>query len=133
MNRTDRLLAIVLELQAAGWQRAEDLAARFEITKRTVYRDIQGIGEWSADFILLRGLGRMQQLHFTPATIFERRMSTAASRVYPSGPGRALSGREMRPLAERYGDAQGYWALYLRTGESAGWSLHWPEKLARPI
>jgi DNA-3-methyladenine glycosylase II len=94
-------------------------------------RGIKGIGEWSADFILLRGLGRMQQLHFTPDTIFERRMSAAVSRVYPSGSGRALSGQEMLPIAERYGDAQGYWALYLRTGESAGWSPSWPEKLAR--
>jgi DNA-3-methyladenine glycosylase II len=88
-------------------------------------RGIKGIGEWSADFILLRGLGRMQQLHFTPATIFERRMSRAVSRVYPSGPGRALTGQasispsEIVRIAERYGDWQGYWALYLRTGESA--------------
>ena len=99
-------------------------------------RGIKGIGEWSADFILLRGLGRMQQLHFTPAksgpTIFERRMSTAVSRVYSPGPGRALTGQEMLPLAERYGEWQTYWALYLRTGESAGWSPNWPEKLARP-
>jgi DNA-3-methyladenine glycosylase II len=89
---------------------------------------IKGIGEWSADFILLRGLGRMRQLHFTPATIFERRMSSAVSRVY--SPGRALSADELRPLAERYGEWQGYWALYLRTGESTGWSENWPEKMA---
>ena len=83
-------------------------------------RQIKGIGEWSADFILLRGLGRMQQLHFTATTIFERRMSAAVSRVY--SPGRALAGAAMLPIAERYGDWQGYWALYLRTGESSGWS-----------
>ena len=93
-------------------------------------RAIKGIGEWSADFILLRGLGRMQALHFTTATIFEKRMSTAVSRVY--APGRALTGQEMALLAERYGDQQGYWALYLRTGESAGWAPNWPEKLAPP-
>src|SRR3989442_15033108 len=39
LNRTDRLLAIVLELQARGRQRAEDLAATFETSKRTIYRD----------------------------------------------------------------------------------------------
>ncbi|HEU5103096.1 MAG TPA: YafY family protein [Roseiflexaceae bacterium] len=43
MNRTDRLLAIVLELQARGKQRAEDLAATFEVGKRTIYRDIQAL------------------------------------------------------------------------------------------
>lgn len=45
MNRTDRLLALVIELQARGWQRAEDLAATFEISKRTVYRDMQALAE----------------------------------------------------------------------------------------
>lgn len=40
MNRTDRLLAIVLELQSRGKLRAEDLAEIFSVTKRTIYRDI---------------------------------------------------------------------------------------------
>lgn len=40
MNRTDRLLAIVLELQSRGKLRAEDLAEIFGVTKRTIYRDI---------------------------------------------------------------------------------------------
>ncbi len=48
MNRTDRLLAMVLELEAQGWRRAEDLAARFEVTKRTVYRDMQALSEAAA-------------------------------------------------------------------------------------
>ncbi|MBA3873346.1 MAG: YafY family transcriptional regulator [Anaerolineae bacterium] len=45
MNRTDRLLAIVLELQAKKLLRAEDLAATFEVTKRTIYRDVQALSE----------------------------------------------------------------------------------------
>jgi predicted DNA-binding transcriptional regulator YafY len=47
MNRTDRLLAIVLELQRhrRSYCRAEDLAARFEVSKRTIYRDIQALCE----------------------------------------------------------------------------------------
>ncbi len=45
MNRTDRLFAIVLELQRKGLQRAEDLAATFEVSKRTIYRDIQALSE----------------------------------------------------------------------------------------
>src|SRR6185295_19400072 len=57
MNRTDRLLAIVLELQAAGWQRAEDLAARFEITKRTVYRDMQALSEAGVPLVAVPGQG----------------------------------------------------------------------------
>ncbi len=43
MNRTDRLLAIVLELQGKGKQRAVDLAATFEVSKRTIYRDIEAL------------------------------------------------------------------------------------------
>jgi predicted DNA-binding transcriptional regulator YafY len=47
MNRTDRLLAIVLELQRhrRSYCRAEDLATRFEVSKRTIYRDIQALCE----------------------------------------------------------------------------------------
>ena len=45
MNRTDRLLAIVLELQAKKILRAEDLASTFEVTKRTIYRDVQALSE----------------------------------------------------------------------------------------
>jgi predicted DNA-binding transcriptional regulator YafY len=45
MNRTDRLVAMVLFLQGRRVVRAEDLAARFEISIRTVYRDIAALGE----------------------------------------------------------------------------------------
>lgn len=45
MNKTDRLLAIVLELQRCGLRRAEDLAATFETSVRTIYRDIQALSE----------------------------------------------------------------------------------------
>ena len=38
MNKTDRLFAIILELQARGQIRAEDLAETFEVNKRTIYR-----------------------------------------------------------------------------------------------
>lgn len=45
MNKTDRLLAIVLELQGRRVVRAEDLAALFETSVRTIYRDIQALSE----------------------------------------------------------------------------------------
>lgn len=45
MNRTDRLLAIVLELQGRKVIRAEDLAGLFETSVRTIYRDIQALSE----------------------------------------------------------------------------------------
>jgi predicted DNA-binding transcriptional regulator YafY len=45
MNRTDRLVAMVLFLQGRRVVRASELAAHFEITERTVYRDISALGE----------------------------------------------------------------------------------------
>ncbi len=71
MNRTDRLLAIVLELQAKGWQRAEDLAARFEISKRTVYRDLQALAELGVPVIAIPGQGySLVEGYFLPPLSF---------------------------------------------------------------
>jgi predicted DNA-binding transcriptional regulator YafY len=71
MNRTDRLLAIVLELQSQGWQRAEDLAARFEITKRTVYRDMQALSEAGVPVVSVPGQGyRLAEGYFLPPLAF---------------------------------------------------------------
>ncbi len=57
MNRTDRLLAIVLELQGKGWQRAEDLADTFETSKRTIYRDMLALGEAGVPVVSIPGRG----------------------------------------------------------------------------
>ncbi|HVT72530.1 MAG TPA: YafY family protein [Lacunisphaera sp.] len=45
MNRTDRLVAMVLFLQGRRVVRASELARHFEVTERTVYRDIAALGE----------------------------------------------------------------------------------------
>ncbi len=45
MNRTDRLVAIVMYLQGRRLTRAEDLAAHFEVSVRTIYRDISALAE----------------------------------------------------------------------------------------
>jgi len=57
MNKTDRLLAIVLELQGRGWRRAEDLAETFETSKRTIYRDIQALGQAGVPLLSTPGRG----------------------------------------------------------------------------
>lgn len=57
MNKTDRLLAIILELQSKGIQRAEDLAATFETSRRTIYRDIQALSEANVPIISSPGQG----------------------------------------------------------------------------
>ena len=44
MNRTDRLVAMVMHLQGRRVVRAEDMAAHFEVSVRTIYRDIDALG-----------------------------------------------------------------------------------------
>lgn len=68
-------------------------------------RRIPGIGEWSAAFVLIRALGRMER------TTAEDALLRAAAQVY--GPS-AATPEGMRDIARRYGPYQGYWAHYLR-------------------
>jgi len=71
VNRTDRLLAIVLELQAHGRRRAADLAATFEISKRTVYRDIEALCEAGVPVVAVPGQGyRLVPGYFLPPLSF---------------------------------------------------------------
>jgi len=48
---------MVLELQRHGRQRAEDLAATFETSKRTIYRDIQALCESGVPVVGEAGIG----------------------------------------------------------------------------
>jgi DNA-3-methyladenine glycosylase II len=73
---------------------------------------IKGIGDWSAHFILIRGLGRMEKVGITPDTIHEKILGEAVSRVY--SPGESVNDEKILQLADRYGDWQGYWSYYLR-------------------
>ena len=45
MNRTDRLVAMVMFLQGRRVVRASEMAAHFEVTERTIYRDMAALGE----------------------------------------------------------------------------------------
>src|SRR5204863_5534543 len=57
MNRVDRLMAIVVHLQSRRVVRAEDIAADFEISVRTVYRDIAALGEAGIPVMAEPGVG----------------------------------------------------------------------------
>ncbi|WP_404420769.1 helix-turn-helix transcriptional regulator [Nibricoccus sp. IMCC34717] len=57
MNRTDRLVAIVLYLQGRRLVRAAELASHFEITVRTVYRDVAALGEAGVPIVGEAGVG----------------------------------------------------------------------------
>ena len=71
MNRTDRLLAIVLELQGKRWQRAKDLADTFETSKRTIYRDMLALGEAGVPVVSIPGRGySLVEGYFLPPLSF---------------------------------------------------------------
>jgi predicted DNA-binding transcriptional regulator YafY len=57
MNRTDRLVAMVMQLQGRRVVRAEELARHFEVTVRTVYRDIAALGEAGVPVVGEAGVG----------------------------------------------------------------------------
>ena len=70
-------------------------------------RRIPGVGAWSVDYILLRGLGRTERTPWNDTGLLE-----AISQVYTLG--FQISRGSARELAERYGWLQGYWAHYLK-------------------
>ncbi len=77
MNKTDRLLAIVLELQRKGRQRAEDLADTFETSKRTIYRDIQALCEAGVPIVSVPGQGySLMKGYFLPPLSFTTEEAT---------------------------------------------------------
>lgn len=71
MNKTDRMLAIVLELQRGRMLRAEDLAATFETSVRTIYRDIQALSEAGVSVVGAPGQGyTLMDGYFLPPVSF---------------------------------------------------------------
>jgi predicted DNA-binding transcriptional regulator YafY len=77
MNRTDRLLALVLELRLRGTCRAEDLAQMFGISKRTIYRDIQALSEVGVPVVSLMGEGySLGEGYFLPPLAFTEEEAT---------------------------------------------------------
>lgn len=71
MKRADRLLAIVLELQSKKQVRAEDLAAIFDVTKRTIYRDMLALDESGVPIMAIPGQGyALVEGYFLPPLSF---------------------------------------------------------------
>jgi len=68
---------------------------------------LPGLGPWSAEFVLLRGLGRYERTPWTDTGALP-----AISRLYT--PGLTLARGSARELAERYGWLQGLWLLYVK-------------------
>jgi len=71
MNRIDRLFAILLELQHKRRVRAKDLALQFEVSKRTVYRDMSALNQLGIPIASLPGEGfELVEGFFLPPLMF---------------------------------------------------------------
>ncbi len=57
MNRIDRVTAILIQLQSRNVVKAQDIAERFDISLRTVYRDIRTLEEAGVPLIGEAGIG----------------------------------------------------------------------------
>lgn len=57
MNRIDRLFALTTYLQSRRTVRASDLAAQFEVSLRTIYRDVTALSESGVPIVSLPGKG----------------------------------------------------------------------------
>jgi predicted DNA-binding transcriptional regulator YafY len=80
MSHTDRLLAIVLELQAHRWRRAVDLARTLETSKRTIYRDLVALGQAGVPIISTPGRGyALVEGYFLPPVSFSADEATILS------------------------------------------------------
>jgi predicted DNA-binding transcriptional regulator YafY len=124
VNRTDRLYALVEELRATAPRRcsARELAARFEVSVRTIERDINALQQagvpiyadagWHGGYTLDKGT-TLPPLNFTPAeaiavavaldraggTPFARAGHSAIQKIFTAMPAR--SGEAARELAGR--------------------------------
>jgi predicted DNA-binding transcriptional regulator YafY len=71
MNRIDRLFAITLLLQSKRRVRAQDLARRFEVSERTIYRDMLALSESGVPVVSLPGEGyELAEGFYLPPLLF---------------------------------------------------------------
>lgn len=71
MNRVDRLMGYLLMFQSRGLMRAQDFSAQFEVSERTVYRDIQALSEVGVPIMAMPGEGyRLMEGYYLPPITF---------------------------------------------------------------
>lgn len=70
MNRIDRLFNLLLLLQARKHMRAQDIARYFEISERTVYRDVSALMQMGVPILSAAGEGYTLDEFFMPPLMF---------------------------------------------------------------
>ena len=78
MNRIDRISAILIQLQSRRVVKASDIAERFNISLRTVYRDVKTLEEAGIPLIGEAGVGySIMDGYRLPPVMFTREEATA--------------------------------------------------------
>lgn len=78
MNRIDRLTAILIQLQGRRLVKAQDIADRFGISLRTVYRDVKALEESGVPVIGEAGVGySLMEGYRLPPVMFTREEAMA--------------------------------------------------------
>lgn len=78
MNRIDRLFAILLTLQHKRRARAQDLARQFEISKRTIYRDMSALNQMGIPIAAMPGEGfELVEGYYLPPLMFNENEAVA--------------------------------------------------------
>lgn len=78
MNRIDRLTAILIHLQTKQVVTAEEIANRFEISKRTVYRDLRALEEAGVPIGAEAGVGYyISDGYYLPPVMFSKQEAIA--------------------------------------------------------
>lgn len=78
MNRIDRLAAILIQLQSRPLVKAQDIAEKFSISLRTVYRDVKALEEAGVPVIGEAGMGyRLMEGYKLPPVMFNMDEATA--------------------------------------------------------
>lgn len=73
MNRFDRIIAILIQLQSKKIVTAQEISDRFEISLRTVYRDIRSLEEAGVPIVSEAGVGySMMDGYRLPPVVFTR-------------------------------------------------------------
>ena len=78
MNRLDRITAILIQLQSRKVVKAQDIAERFDISLRTVYRDVKSLEQAGIPIIGEAGVGySIMEGYRLPPVMFTHEEATA--------------------------------------------------------